>query len=53
MQDGAGLMLDRSDSGGKWVFRYSFARSRRIVMDKWAHFVTGASGSVARTPISG
>ena len=29
MQDGGGLMLDRTESGGKWVWRYMFAGKRR------------------------
>ena len=28
-QDGAGLMLDRTRTGGKWIWRYSFAGKRR------------------------
>lgn len=29
LQDGGGLVLDRSATGGKWIYRYSFAGKRR------------------------
>lgn len=31
LQDGAGLILERSATGGKWTFRYSFAGRRRAM----------------------
>jgi integrase len=29
LQDGGGLMLDKSSTGGRWTYRYSFAGQRR------------------------
>ncbi|MEX1236453.1 MAG: integrase arm-type DNA-binding domain-containing protein [Roseovarius sp.] len=29
LQDGGGLILNRTESGGKWIFRYSFSGRRR------------------------
>lgn len=36
LQDGAGLILERSDSGGSWVYRYSIAgRRREMGLGSW------------------
>ena len=29
LQDGGGLRLDRTEGGGKWIYRYSFSGRRR------------------------
>lgn len=48
LQDGGGLILDKTATGGKWIYRYRFAGQRRVVMGKWADHVTGEAAKVVR-----
>lgn len=62
MQDGGGLILDKAEAGGKWLYRYSFAGSRRTMglgsyptisladarkaRDKWAAVLAGGKDPI-------
>lgn len=62
MQDGGGLILDKGEAGGKWLYRYSFAGGRHAIglgsyptisladarkaRDKWAAVLAGGKDPI-------